>query len=174
MVLAGRFCLETAWCVARLRGAPAWAVLSCSLESRVVLILCRLCCIVTLWALSRCCSILPVMKPVLIRDCWYFVYWGFTALWMLVVDTRVSFGKGSLGFTRSIFPGDERVPVPSFQSAYCLTLRRYVIVNTMWLLFKVLFVYKTVRVTNLRFLFAWQVCLPMSSALRWQTCPSKS
>ena len=66
---AGRFCLETAWCVSRLRGAPAWAVLSCSLESCVVQILCRLCCIVTLWALSRCCSILPVMKPVLILDC---------------------------------------------------------------------------------------------------------
>ena len=28
-------------------------------------------------------------------------------------------------------PGDERVPVPSFQSAYCLTLRRYVNVNKM-------------------------------------------
>ena len=92
VVFAGRFCLEIAWCVTRLRCAPAWAVLGyffvgcvallpCGLyylapswlycvapsclyyvapswlygvaPSWAVLILCRLCCIVTLWALSK-------------------------------------------------------------------------------------------------------------------------
>ena len=85
VVFAGRFCLEIARCLTHLRCAPAWAVLGyffmgcivllpCGLHyiapswlyrvvpSWAVLILCRLCCIVTLWALSRCCSILLVMK----------------------------------------------------------------------------------------------------------------
>ena len=76
VVFAGRFCLEIAWYVTRLRCAPAWAVLGyffvgcvvllpCGLyyiapswlyrvaPSWAVLILCRLCCIVTLWALSK-------------------------------------------------------------------------------------------------------------------------
>ena len=68
------YCISPSWlrCI-----APLWAVLHfsfvaalyCSLVGCVELILCRLCCIVTLWTLPRCCSILPVMKPVLIRDC---------------------------------------------------------------------------------------------------------
>ena len=52
MVLAGRFYLETAWCVTRLRGAPAWAVLSYSFVGCVVLFPCG--CIALLLRGLRC------------------------------------------------------------------------------------------------------------------------
>ena len=86
--------------------ASLW--LYCVAPSWVVLILCRLCCIVTLWALSRCCLILPVMKGFQHPRSSLLTVWPFAGTWL------------------------------------CIHCDFY---------FKFLFVYVTVRVTDLRFPF---------------------
>ena len=117
VVFAGRFCLEIAWCVTRLRCAPAWAVLGYFFVGCVVFLPCGLYCVSPSW--MRC-----------IAPLWAVLHCSFVAVlcssFVGCVDSlQAVLYRYFVGSVEVLFdsPGDERVPVPSFQSAYCLTLR---------------------------------------------------
>ena len=83
-----------------------------------------LCCVAPSW-----CSVLSILRSAL-SSCSFvvavqrFTAWKFTALHSLVVISRISFGKESLGSSQSIFTGEERVSIPWFLAVRCSTLRR--------------------------------------------------